>query len=241
MATQPVLALGRLLGRPMATLFPLPVSRALRSPGRAPAEAALSSSATGSPPSPTRPRRLGGPHQPGRGAASFAGPSGPAGIDSDDAADRARMRSVVADAAGVVSGVVGAVFFFSVTLPVFFCSLESWSLESSPATHPARAGPSAFTRVLPPHIFRPLPVTPHQLYSSFFENRAAFEAEVCTDALTAFQARLGHDFEHPFLLRAALTHSSFRAETTPCEWWMEWVLGAGVGWLARPAAGHCLA
>ena len=50
-----------------------------------------------------------------------------------------------------------------------------------------------------------------------YEDAAAFAAEagVSVGAVSALQAKLGHAWAHPWLLRAALTHLSWRAETTP--------------------------
>ena len=52
---------------------------------------------------------------------------------------------------------------------------------------------------------------------SFYQDAAAFEAlgDVSGAAVAALQAKLGHAWAHPWLLRAALTHKSWRAEAAP--------------------------
>jgi dsRNA-specific ribonuclease len=57
---------------------------------------------------------------------------------------------------------------------------------------------------------------PKQLYP-FYNDATAFEAASSPAALAAFTSRLGHSFTHPWLLRAALSHASFRRETTPSD------------------------
>ena len=114
--------------------------------------------------------------------------SAPSAHAGDDSeVTREQMRDVVADAAGAVS--------LRRPFPYFFP-----------------------TRALARHTLTPTPTPRHiQLHPAFLEDAAAFEAACSTSALAAFTARLGHKFTRLWLLRAALTHASFRAEVTPSD------------------------
>jgi hypothetical protein len=111
---------------------------------------------------------------------------------TDEDATLEQLRRLVADAAGAVR-----VLFF------IFSRHPSRSLQPRGRSLDAPHSPTQNTR-------RP------QLYPSFFGDQAAFNAKL-TDpaAVAALESKLGHTFARPWLLHAALTHKSFRAEVVP--------------------------